>query len=133
MHVNVYGLEDLSNKIDAYGEGAHAVVQKYLLDEGWRVIGDSILDDPKWPVSGRRWKGKSRSILDAYDFTREFGPGQVTVSAAGKWSYYYFPDDGSNTRKHAGQKHFFDSGLETAKPTLIDGILSALAKAFNEA
>ena len=56
----------------------------------------------------------------------------VTVSTSRRYHYLYFPDDSSNTRRHVGNKQMFRRGLETAAPTVIEKIQSALTEAFGE-
>ena len=44
----------------------------------------------------------------------------VTVAARGKYSYMYFPDDGSNTEKHRGNQQFMKRGAERATERIIE-------------
>ena len=54
----------------------------------------------------------------------------VTIAARGRYHYLYFPDDGSNTRRHVGNQEFMRRGAEAAAGKIIDICLGRLAEAF---
>ena len=91
--------------------------------EGWGEDLYAVL-----PSSGRRWKGKKRPARSAMprSFDQDDDLLAVTIAARGVYHYLYFPDDGSNTRKHAGNQQFMYRGAERASPKIIELCLGKL-------
>ena len=56
----------------------------------------------------------------------------VTVTARGKWSYLYFPDDGTNTRRHVGNQRFFERGGDAAKNDIAERCILRLKNNFEK-
>ena len=54
----------------------------------------------------------------------------TTVRAAKKHQYLYFPDDGTNTRRHVGNQQFFRRGAEDASGEIVDTIVEKLTEKF---
>lgn len=54
----------------------------------------------------------------------------VTVTTAGKFGYLYFPDDGTNTRRHVGNQRFFERGGEAAMNDIIERCVTRLTNEF---
>ena len=76
------------------------------------------------PVSDRKKKHakNSAALMDRQKGSRL----AVTVGTRSKFHYLYFPDDGTNTKHHAGKQHFFERGVEAQEENVINGILDAL-------
>lgn len=56
----------------------------------------------------------------------------VTVTTNGKFGYLYFPDDGTNTRRHIGNQRFFERGGEAAMNDIIERCVSRLTNNFEK-
>jgi len=56
----------------------------------------------------------------------------VTVTTAGKYGYLYFPDDGTNTRRHVGNQRFFERGGEAVKGEIIERCITKLTETFEK-
>ena len=54
----------------------------------------------------------------------------VTVTTSGKYGYLYFPDDGTNTRRHVGNQRFFERGGEEAMGDIIERCVTKLINNF---
>ena len=54
----------------------------------------------------------------------------VTVTTNGKYGYLYFPDDGTNTRRHVGNQRFFERGGEAATDDIIERCVAKLTQNF---
>lgn len=54
----------------------------------------------------------------------------VTVATKGKYHYLYFPDDGTNTRRHVGNQRFFERGGEAATGDIIERCVTKLINNF---
>ena len=124
-------IDDLYEKMVSYGTGSGQIIDKVLRSEGAEEIKKQIAR--LLPSSGRNWKGKAPAASSAMPgrFDQDNGELSVTIAARGKYHYLYFPDDGSNTRKHAGNKQFMLHGAESAAPKVVEMCVGKLAEAFN--
>ena len=124
-------IDDLYEKMVSYGTGSGQIIDKVLRSEGAEEIKKQIAR--LLPSSGRHWKGKAPAASSAMPgrFDQDNGELSVTIAARGKYHYLYFPDDGSNTRKHAGNKKFMLHGAEAAAPKVVEMCVGKLAEAFN--
>jgi hypothetical protein len=124
-------IDDLYEKMVSYGAGSGQIIDKVLRSEGAEEIKKQITR--LLPSSGRHWKGKAPAASSAMPgrFDQDNGELSVTIAARGKYHYLYFPDDGSNTRKHAGNKQFMLHGAEAAAPKVVEMCVGKLTEAFN--
>lgn len=124
-------IDDLYETMVSYGAGSGQIIDKVLRTEGAEEIKKQIAR--LLPSSGRHWKGKAPAASSAMPgrFDQDNGELSVTIAARGKYHYLYFPDDGSNTRKHAGNKQFMLHGAEAAAPKVVELCVGKLAEAFN--
>ena len=113
-------LDDLTSMMEQYGAGAGQIVDDILHNQGAQLIKD------------RTWKGKGRSASAAMpaSFQQDNAPQSVTIAARNKYHYLYFPDDGSNTVRHAGNQQFMRRGAENASAEIIDLCLGKLTENF---
>lgn len=125
-------IESLSKVMDRYGVGSGQIVDEVLQNEGREEIEARIAR--LIPRSGRRWKGKARAAADAMpaSFAHFAGPGYVEIVGRGRYGYLYFPDDGSNTRRHAGNKQFMRRGAEAATARVIEMCVGKLIEQFEQ-
>ena len=93
-------------------------INEVLHGEGATLIGESI--DQLVPESGRRFKGHTSGAKGSNWQSYDMKNLSVTVAARGKRGYLYFPDDGTNTRRHAGNQQFFRRGAEAATDDVVD-------------
>lgn len=106
------------------------VIDEVLQGEGAKTIKEGI--DAFIPRSGRRWRGKPAAARGTEWQRVEAAPLSVTVATTSRYHYLYFPDDGSNTRRHVGNRQMFRRGLELAAPTVTEKIQDALQEVFGE-
>ena len=123
-------IEELQKRMEEYGAGSGQLVDSVLHREGAQDIKEKIA--PLIPRSGRKWKGKGSAAADAMprSFRQENGSLSVTIAARGKYGYLYFPDDGSNTRRHAGNLQFMRRGAEAAADKVIERCIKKLIDNF---
>lgn len=123
-------IEQLNERLQQYGAGSGQVVDEVLHGEGAEAIKEKIA--PLIPSSGRTWSGKHAAASSAMpgSFQQDNGQLSVTIAARGTYHYLYFPDDGSNTRKHAGNKQFMMHGAEQASEQVIEKCVQALIENF---
>ena len=82
------------------------------------------------PVSGKSWKGKAPAAKSAKSLTDETANLSFTVKTTGKYHYLYFPDDGSNTRRHVGNQQFFQHGGENKQSEIVDRCINRIVEDF---
>lgn len=120
--------ERLQNAIKNFPGDVEEVINEVLHSEGSQLIQDSIRN--LIPVSGREWKGKKPAAKSANSLTDMKGNLFVTVKTTSNYHYLYFPDDGTNTRKHAGNQQFFLQGAEAQEESVIDLCINKLINSF---
>lgn len=120
--------DDLMSAMQAYGEGAADIVTEVIHDSGddiYRQI------DPLIHPSGRTFRGHSSvaqgSHWQRYDTDEALA---ITVATISSRHYLYFPDDGSNTKRHFGNQEFMLRGAEAAAPTILEKGVDALVEGF---
>lgn len=55
-----------------------------------------------------------------------------TVTTKGEFGYLYFPDDGTNTRRHVGNQQFFKHGGENKQTEIVDRCINRIVKDFGQ-
>ena len=130
MSLSVEQFDTLVNTMNAYGPGAVEKVNETIHNAG-PVISDAIT--PLIRPSGRNWKGKPASATrGAWPQYVTNKPMELTVRTTTKYNYLYFPDDGSNTKKHAGNQRFFERGGESSLQKIVESCGDALESAWEE-
>lgn len=114
----------LVSAIQEYGDGAEEKINEVLHGFGAKRISDAA--KTRIHPSGRTWRGKKKGARYAEPFTKTDGNLSVIVKTKSAYGYLYFPDDGSTTRKHAGQQHFMRKGAEEATESIILRCIAAL-------
>lgn len=122
---------DLQVRVAAYGDGAEDAVNDVLHREAGPIIYEEI--NPLIHPSGRTFRGHTSSATRArwprYVTDENLA---VTVGTTSKWRYLYFPDDGGNTKRHAGGQHFFLRGATAAVPEVLKRCLAALTQEWEQ-
>ena len=115
----------------AFPGDAEQAINNVMHNEAGPLVYKRI--NPLIHPSGRTFKGHSASATASawpmYDTGENLA---VTVKARSRYGYLYFPDDGSNTKRHAGQQHFFRRGAEAATTEIVDRCLTALTREWSE-
>ena len=79
------------------------------------------------PVSTKK---KGKHAKNSKSLSNVTGNLSVTITAKGKWHYLYFPDDGTNTRRHIGNQQFFAHGGEAAQDDIVARCVERLTNEF---
>lgn len=120
-------IDELAESIAKYEGSSTRAINKVFHEDAGPIIYGEI--NPLINPSGRTFKGHSSSATVSawplYDTSKDLA---VTVKTKPKWGYLYFPDDGSNTRKHAGNQRFFERGGEKAVPKVVERCLKVLTE-----
>ncbi len=120
--------EQLAAAMAEYGEGAADIVSDVVHESG-DLIYEQI--DPLINPSGRTFKGHSSGARGSHWQRYDTGePLAITVAANSSRRYLYFPDDGSNTKRHAGNQQFMLRGAEAAAPAILEKGIDALLEGF---
>lgn len=122
-------VETLQRAIQVYSGDAERAVNDVLHEEGGPLIREEIMR--LLPLSGRKpWKGKKTAAKRAQPFTQSNGNLSVTIRTKSAYHYLYFPDDGTNTRRHVGYKgkprEFMFKGAEHQKDRIIERCIDRL-------
>lgn len=128
--LDVKQVEQLEKLIDEAGTDAGRIIDDVLAKTGFKLISEKIVT--LLPRSGRDWNGKPTAAANTMPFqAKKTEPLSITVMSKPKYDYLYFPDDGSNTRRHVGNQHFMQRGAEAVTGEIIDACLKALTDKIN--
>lgn len=131
--VDISGIDLITEKIGKYGPAATEVIQEDLKTEGFERISTHIPDLIN--ASGRSWRGKPTSATQAAPtsvFKAQVEGLTLTVSTQKRYNYLYFPDDGSNSKHHAGNQDFMFRGAESMSDEIANDIVKHLITTFEE-
>lgn len=124
FRINIGEFEELQKAMTEYTGNVEEVINDVLHNEGGQLLQDSIRR--LIPVSGRDWKGKGKAAKSGNSLTNVNANLSVTVTTTKKYQYLYFPDDGTSTKKHVGNKQFFATGAENVKNDIIERCIGRL-------
>lgn len=125
------GFDQLAERLNSVGEGAGQIIQGVYTDFAAGEIKENAL--PLVHPSGRTFKGHRQSARSAGPdkvFTQEVKDLTLIVRTNKRFGYLYFPDDGSNTKRHAGNQQFMMRGMEQSTDAIIERCLAALTEDF---
>lgn len=121
----------LQQTIKNFPGDAEKAINEVFHNEGSILIQDAIRR--LMPVSGKSWAGKKPAAKKAKSLTDEKGNLYVTVKTARNYGYLYFPDDGTNTRRHVGNQQFFLRGAESQQAEIVDRCVGRMIGDFEQA
>ena len=120
--------QQIDRAIQIYAGDAERTVNDVLHNEGGKLIQEEIMR--LLPESGRKWKGKRTAAKRAKPFTQKNENLAVIVRTVSSYHYLYFPDDGTNTKRHIGYKgrprEFMYKGAENQTSKIIDRCIDRL-------
>lgn len=128
LRVNAEEVEKLEEAMKAYQGNVEAAINEVLHNDGAELIQDSIRR--LIPVSGKTWRGKAPAAKAGKSLQSINENLAVTITTTKKYQYLYFPNDGTSTRRHVGQKYFFEKGGEAVKDEIIERCISKLTNNF---
>lgn len=121
-------VKELFDKVAQLPERGEQIINEVLWNEGAEEIVDGIT--VLLPSSGRKWKGKKRAAKVGKPFTHINANLEITVKTKSSYGYLYFPDDGTNTKRHQGEQYFMLRGTENKASTIMTSCLRELVKAI---
>ncbi|KAB1647991.1 hypothetical protein F8D48_06780 [Adlercreutzia muris] len=121
----------LEVRVRSFGDGAEDVVNGVLHGEAGPMIYGRI--NPLIHPSGRRFKGHPASARSSKWPVYRTGENlAVTVATSARFRYLYFPNDGGNTKNHAGNQHFMFRGAQAAAPSVMERCITALTREWEQ-
>ncbi|RDU22208.1 hypothetical protein [Anaerosacchariphilus polymeriproducens] len=131
FELNDQDVELLKKQIIEYGDGAERVINDYLHNEAAVKMMRSI--ESRLPQSNRSWKTrKTAPASSTQPFIKETYNLSVVVRTKTDYNYLYFPDDGSNTKRHRGNQQFMQRGVDAVANELRDEMITRLVRKAEE-
>jgi hypothetical protein len=130
LNVNIQEFERLQRAIQSFPGNAEDTINAVLHNEGGQLIQEAI--QPLIPMSGKRWKGKKAPARTGNSLRSTNENLAVWVRSTKSYQYLYFPDDGTNTRRHAGNQQFFYQGAESVRGEVVDRCVGRLIQTFEK-
>lgn len=121
-------VERLFNTVKNFPGNAEKSINEVFHNDAPPIVSEEI--KRLMPVSGKTWKGKAPAAKSAKSLTDETANLSFTVKTTGKYHYLYFPDDGTNTKRHVGNQQFFQRGGENKQTEIVDRCISRIVKDF---
>ena len=121
-------IERLYDAIRNFPSDAENAINEVFHDEAPEMVSESIY--LLMPMSGRTWSGKPKAARNAKSLTDETANLAFTVKTTAKYHYLYFPDDGTNTRRHIGNQQFFQRGGEMRQSEIVDRCITRITQKF---
>lgn len=130
FRINVREFDKLQKAMQDFRGNTEATINEVLYNEASPLIQEEI--KRLMPVSGKTWVGKKPAAKTAKSLTDLKGNLSITVITTKAYSYLYFPDDGTNTRRHVGNQQFFRRGGEAAQDDIVDRCIQRLVNEFEK-
>lgn len=118
----------LLQALEEFQGDAEKTINEVLHNEAGNLAQDAI--KRLMPVSGKSWRGKRPAAKKSNSLRNVNSNLAVTVTTKGNYQYLYFPDDGSSTRRHAGNQQFFAKGGENVTGEIVDRCINKLITKF---
>ena len=131
LELEIKDFERLQTAMKEFQGDTEETINDVLHNEASPLIQESIKN--LIPESRRTWKGKGGPAKTSKSLIDEKGNLAITVKTTKKYQYLYFPDDGSNTQRHAGNKQFFKRGAEAKQSEIVDRCVGRLVNNFEKA
>lgn len=127
MKIDFSEIERLQEAMEAFQGNTEATINDVLHN----FAGDKAQEEiyRLMPVSHKK---KGRHAKHSKSLMNVNGNLAVTVTTTGKFGYLYFPDDGTNTRHHAGNQRFFERGGEAVQDEIIERCITKLTETFEK-
>lgn len=123
-------VERLLNTVKNFPGNAEKSINEVFHNDAPPIVSEEI--KRLMPVSGKTWKGKAPAAKTAKSLTDEIANLSFTVKTTGKYHYLYFPDDGTNTKRHVGNQQFFQRGGENKQTEIVDRCITRIVDDFGK-
>ena len=123
-------VDRLFGAIQQFPGNAEEAINEVFHNDAPQMVAEEI--KRLMPVSGKMWKGKKPAAKTANSLTDEKENLAFAVKTKGDYHYLYFPDDGTNTRRHAGDQQFFNRGGENKQSEIVDRCIVQIVNVFEQ-
>lgn len=127
LTLNADEFDRVMKLVERFPGNAEQAINDVLHGAGAELIQERIRK--YMPVSDKK---KGTHAVDAKSLTSIGSNLAVTTKSTNKYHYLYFPDDGTNTRRHVGNQQFFLRGAEDASGEIVDILAEKLTQSFEE-
>lgn len=125
-------LEEAAERLQEAGGSVEDAVNEVLHGPAGQLIADKI--SPLIHPSGRTFKGHTASAsVSVWPRFQTAGNLVVEVGTKSRFNYLYFPDDGSNTKRHAGNQRFMERGAKAASEEITSLCIEAILERLETA
>lgn len=132
FEIDIYEMERLFNTARNFPNIAEKAINDVFHNDAPPLVSEEIRR--LIPVSGKTWKGKAPAAKTAKSSVSERKDERknltFVVGTTYKYHYLYFPDDGTNTRRHVGNQQFFKKGGEAKQSEIVDRCIRRLVQGF---
>lgn len=128
LALNAEAIENLEKAMVDFQGDTEKTINDVLHNEASPLIQDAIRR--LIPESKKNWKGKKAAAASGKSLTDVKENLSVTVKTTKSYQYLYFPDDGTNTRRHVGNQQFFQRGGESQIDEITDRCITRLTENF---
>lgn len=129
-NINVADADRLLKAMQEYTGSVEDAINDVFHNE----VGDLAQTEIKrlMPTSGKTWRGKKAAAKTSNSLRNLNENLSVTVRTQKAYQYLYFPDDGTNTRRHIGNQRFFARGGENVQGEIIERCIDKLVNIFEK-
>lgn len=128
LGIDVSGVEKLQQAMKDFQGNTERTINEVLHNEASPLIQEAI--KRLIPTSGKTWSGKKPPAKTGKSLTDVQGNLSITVTTTRNYQYLYFPDNGTNTRRHVGNQQFFRRGAEEKQDEIIERCVAKLVNNF---
>ena len=116
--------------MENFAGSAGREIDDVLHNEGGKLITEEIMR--LLPESGRKWAGKKPAAKRTQPFEQKNESLAVTIRTKSAYHYLYFPDDGSNTKRHRGGQNFMFRGADSRASQIMELCINRLIDKMGE-
>ena len=129
FNLHTMQLDELHQAMENFQGNTEEIINEVLHNDGGQLLPAAI--QRLMPVSDvKPWKGKKPNAKNSNSLMQVNENLSVTIKSKKAYQYLYFPDDGSSTKRHAGNQQFFRRGGESQKDEIIDRCIGRLVGDF---
>ncbi len=128
LSLNISEVDNLQRAMQEYQGDTEQMINDVLHKEAGQLIHNAI--KLLIPRSEKEWKGKNPPARTSNSLQKVNENLAVIVKSRKDYNYLYFPDDGTNTRRHVGNQQFFQRGGEEKTDEIIDRCIKKLVNSF---
>ena len=130
LNLDFVAMDDLQQAMKDFQGNTEEIINDVLHNEAGELVQDAI--QRLMPVSGKTWNGKKKAAKYTKSMMNVNENLALTVKSKTAYNYLYFPDDGSNTKNHAGNQQFFKRGGESQINEIMNRCLGRLVNDLEE-